>query len=45
MSNILFTKTQGQAEVIIYSPRNSKRVEGAYMDLCDANSLNGYKSR
>ena len=44
MSNILFTKTQGQAEVIMYSPRNSKRVEGAYMDLCDANSLNGYKS-
>ncbi len=44
MSNILFSKMSGQAEVIMYSPRNHKRVEGAYMDLCDANSLNGYKS-
>lgn len=36
MSNILFTRAKGNAEVIMYSPRNHKRVEGAYMDLCDA---------
>lgn len=44
MSNILFTRAKGNAEVIMYSPRNHKRVEGAYMDLCDAIPLNsGWK--
>ena len=44
MSNILFTQAPGVAEVIMYSPRNHKRVEGAYMDLCDASSLINHNS-
>ncbi len=44
MSNILFTKATGVAEVIMYSPRNHKRVEGAYLDLCDAASLVDHNS-
>ncbi len=44
MSNILFTKAAGVAEVIMYSPRNHKRVEGAYMDFCDATSLINHNS-
>ena len=44
MSNILFTDFSGNAEVIMYSPRNHKRVEGAYMDLSDAQALMEHNS-
>ncbi len=44
MSNIMLNKTDGHAEVVMYSPHNHKRIEGAYMDLCDACALSGFKS-
>jgi len=44
MSYILNNRSKGKAEVIMYSPHNYKRVEGAIEDLKDACAISGYVS-
>lgn len=44
MSYILNNKSEGNAEVIMYSPHNHKRVEGAIEDLKDACSISNHLS-
>lgn len=44
MSFILNNKTEGKAEVVMYSPHNHKRVEGAIEDLKDSCAISNYIS-
>lgn len=44
MVYVLNAKVAGAAEVVMYAPHNSKRVEGAIEDIQDAQAMTGQSS-